>query len=185
MPSVSNSRRAAVDLVSLAAVAGVVVSWFWLSTFVTDLGRIQLRFHFYDLWTIIGNPALLLTGIGRGHTVATVLFGLLSLAVALAPLTALLRDTTATRLASMLPLLFMLVCGGWLYATVSPDYFAGADTETIGGQLIDLANGLTAKLVGSIAGRVKIGLGAYAGLIASGYLAFRTVRRGMFVTKSP
>ena len=100
-------QRESLDVASLVAVACVIASWFWLNTLVTDAGRFQLGFHFYDMWALIGNPALLLTGIGDAHTTGGLIFGGVCVIAALAPLIVLLRDTTLARLAALAPLLLM------------------------------------------------------------------------------
>lgn len=176
--------RGAVDLTRPIGVACILIGWFWLNTLITDLGRLQFNFHFPDLWTLIGNPAALLTGRSDGQTFATSVFSLLCIAAALAPLTALIRDTTATRLASLLPLIFMLLFGGLLYVKVSPDYFTTrARPDSIGGQFVALANSVTGSLVGKISERVTLGFGAYLSAGASLYLAFKAARRGLIVKR--
>lgn len=174
----TNPHLRPIDAATVIAVACVIASWFWLSALVTDLGRVELRFHFYDLWTLIDEPGLLLTGIGKGHSLAAFVFGALCIAAALSPLAVIHRDTLVTRLAGTIPLLFMLVFGGWLYMKTSGDYFSTrADADSLGGQLVQLANSVTSDLVRRIAQRVHFGLGAWLGLAASAFLAVRSVRR--------
>ncbi len=175
-----SAQREPLDAASLIAVACIVASWFWLKTLVTDAGRFQLGFHFYDIWTLIGNPALLLTGIGDTHTAGAIVFGLVCVIAALAPLSVLLRDTTLTRLAAFAPLLIMVVFGGLLYLKTSTDMFStNADADSIGGQLVGLANSITNTLLGKIADRVDLGLGAWLGLLAGVFLAVRRLMLGV------
>lgn len=174
----SHSPLRPIDAVTVIALACIAASWFWLTALVTDLGRVELRFHFYDLWTLIDEPGLLLTGIGKGHSVAGFAFGALCIAAVLSPLAVMRRDTTITRLAGTIPLLFMLVFGGWLHMKTSGDYFSTrADADSLGGQLVQLANSVAHDLVDRVAERVRFGAGAWLGLVASGVLAAWSARR--------
>ncbi len=169
-----------IDTTTVIAIGCLMASWFWLTTLVTDLGRVELRFHFYDLWTLIDRPGLLLTGIGEVHSPAALVFGVLCVAAALSPLAPLRGDTTAARLAGVIPLLFMCVFGGWLYWKTSGDYFATrASADSLGGQLVHLANRVTNDLLGRIAERVSFGAGAWLGLVASAFLAWRAMRKAL------
>jgi hypothetical protein len=161
----------------VAAVVAIGVSWFFLDFLVTDLGRVDIVFRFYDVWTLIDDPGLLLTGIGDGHGLRTATFGVLCVAAALAPLTSFIRDTRVTRLAALVPLIFMIGFGGVLYLKTSSDYFSTqAQSGSIGAQLVDLANSLTRRALGRIRERVEPAVGAYVSLLASGLLALLAIR---------
>jgi hypothetical protein len=173
-------ERGSLDLATLVAVVCLIASWFWLNTLVTDVGRFQLNFHFYDLWTLIRDPGLLLTGISDTRTAGAIAFGAFCVIAALAPLLVLMRDTTATRLAAVVPLLVMVVFGGWLYLKTSTNVFSiDAAGDSVGGQIVGMANSITNTLVGKIADRVDLGLGAWVGLLAASFLAVWRMMRGI------
>jgi hypothetical protein len=162
-----------VDLVTALAVACVLVGWFLLSTVVTTLGRIELPFRFYEAPVLIDNPALLFVGIGNEHSLATVSFGLLCVAAAIAPLLPATRTTSFAWLASAAPLLLMALCGLMLYANASSSQFETADDGTIAGQIAGLARDVVGRMAGVVARRISIGFGAYLSLAASIFLAVR------------
>jgi hypothetical protein len=174
------TTRRPVDIVTLIALGGLIASWFWLTMLSTDLGSVELRFRFYDLWALINRPGLLLTGIGERNSLGTVAFGVLCVAAAISPLLPLVRDTTATRLAGSIPLLWMLGFGGWLYWETLGHYFTHrASADSLVGQLTHWANSLTNDLLERLAGRVSFGAGAWLGFVASAFLAQRSVRSAL------
>ena len=56
-----------------------------------------------------------------------------------------------------------------------------AAADSLGGQLVGLANSITNTLLGKIADRVNLGFGAWLGLAASVFLAIRRLMRGVVV----
>jgi len=166
-----------IDAPALVAIACLVVSWFQFDTLVTDLGRVEISFRFYHFGVLNSHPGLLFTGIGDGHGFATVGFALVCVAAALAPLAPLLRNSRGAWLAGVVPLLLIALFGGLLYLKISTDYFSTQAQEgSLGTQIVDLANSVTNRLLGQAAKRVHIAIGGYLGLVASAYLAVRSLR---------
>ena len=170
--------RAPIDATTAIAIACIVAGWFWLNMFVTQVGRLELDFHFYDMWALISRPALLITGIRNDHSAKSIAFGLLCGAVAMAPLAPYFWKTKHSWLGSFAPLALMLVCGAILYAQTSSGYFqASPGTGAIGRDFVDLANEVANRVSGTIAKRVAVGGGAYVSLAASIFLAVKGWRR--------
>jgi hypothetical protein len=159
----------------LLAIACVLAGWFWMNICVTKVGRLELGFHFYDMWELISRPALLLTGLRDDHSAKQILFGILCLAAALAPLSSIyMHGSRRAWLASFAPLALMVLCAAVLYYKTSPDYFAAnPNAGDLGRDLIKLANQVAGKMVGGIAKHVSIGLGGYVSLLASIVIASR------------
>lgn len=175
MPSTSpDTGTKRLDPVMLIAVACVLAGWFWMNICVTKAGRLELGFHFYDMWELISRPALLLTGLRDDHSAKQIVFGILCFAAALAPLSIYMNRSRLAWLASFAPLALMVLCAALLYYKTSPDYFAAnPDAGDLGRDLIKFANQVAGKVVGGIAKHVSLGLGAYVSLLASIVLASR------------
>ena len=168
------AARTPIDPIVVIAVACVLAGWFWLNLCVTKVGRLELDFHFYEMSELIRRPALLLTGVSDRHSARSIAFGFVCVVVALASLAPYVRKSKNAWLATLAPLVLMLLCGALLYYKTSPDYFsASADAGEVGRDLIQLANKLAGKMVGNVARHVSIGLGAYVSFLASGVIAIR------------
>lgn len=166
------------DSSALLAALAVLIGWFLMHTLVTDLGSVRLAFRFYNMLTLIENPARIVTGIGSGHAGEAFLFGIVCLAVAIAALAPYVTRQRVAWLALLAPCALMIGCGLWLYVKSSAD--AIPDTGRIGelgSQVVQLANTLTNRLGGMAERRVSLGMGAYLSFIASSLLAVRGVVR--------
>ena len=75
-----------VDRDTWIALLCLAVGWFFLATVVTTLGPLQQKYHFFDMLTVMLNPAWLLYGMGSSHPFEAVVFGLIDLAVLVLPL---------------------------------------------------------------------------------------------------
>src|ERR1700753_2209073 len=104
-----------IDAITWAAIACIVLGWFWLDTLTATFGPIQHSVHFYDLPVVMHDPRWLLTGVGNAFLLARVVFGLLCLVVITAPLRPRLGFPRVPYLLSSSPLLLMLLCGIVLY----------------------------------------------------------------------
>jgi len=173
MTSPSPAARRFDPIVPLAIVC-ILAGWFWMNICVTKAGRLELGFHFYDMWELISRPALLLTGLLDEHSGKQIAFGLVCIVAALAPLSVYFRSSRNAWLASFAPLALMLLCAALLYYKTSPDYFA-ADPHAgdIGREIFKFANQVAGKVVGGIARHISLGLGAYVSLLASIVIAVR------------
>ena len=156
------------------AILAVLAGWFWMNTFVTSVGRLELSFRFYDLWDLIRRPTVLFTGAGNRPSAQSIFFGSLCVLVALAPLVPYISRSRSAWLMSFAPLVLMLLCGALLYFRTAPDYFsASGDPGEVGRDLLQLANELAGKVVGAAALHVSIGLGAYLSFAAAVVIAVR------------
>lgn len=166
------------DVVALGAAACILIGWFGMSTLVTELAGLHLRFHFYDLWSVVANPTRLLTGLGEGDSVRGFLFGVLCLAVGLAVLAPYRLPQRGAWLLYLAPLALMLVCGALLYERTATELFADSGRYgAIESQLVTFANKVADSMSRSLAQHVTLGLGAYVSFAASLVLAARGVAR--------
>ena len=167
-----------IDATTVIAIACVIAGWFWLMSIVVQVGRLELGFHFYETWTVLSGPMLLVTRIGSGQSAKSIAFGVLCMAAALAPLAPYFWRARNSWLGSFAPLVLMGVCGAILYAkTVSGHFEVGAGAGTIGRDLVDLANEVANRVTGAVGKHVSIGSGAYLSLAASVFLAVKGWRR--------
>jgi hypothetical protein len=166
-----------VDRHTWIALLGLIVGWFFLATVVTTVGPVQQKYHFFDMLTVMLNPAWLLYGMGSSHPFEAVAFGLLDVGVLVLPLVPYVVRTRSSWLLSTLPLLLMLLCGVELYKRTSGPYFEA--TERGGSwthSLVHFGNSV-AEGVGNVAARhISVGLGAYLALLASLFLAVKGLR---------
>ena len=166
-----------VDRDTWIALLCLAVGWFFLATVVTTLGPVQQKYHFFDMLTVMLNPAWLLYGMGSSHPLESVAFGLLDLGVLVLPLVPYLVKKRSAWLLSVAPLLLMLLCGVELYQKTSGPYFeatqrAGSWTHA----LVHLGNSVAEGVGDTVARHISIGLGAYLALAASLFLAIKGMR---------
>lgn len=162
------TQRMQFDIATIIAVACILIGWFLMSTLVTRVGRLELPFRFYEMGALIAKPALIVMGMGSGQSAKTILFGILCVLAAAAPLVPYFRKTSAGWLLSAAPLVLMVICGVLFYTKVSPPYFqADSDSGALGQSLVDIANDLAGRMTGVVARRVSVGVGAYVSLAAS------------------
>ncbi|HEY0340746.1 MAG TPA: hypothetical protein VGC34_08080, partial [Steroidobacteraceae bacterium] len=100
-----------VDRQTWIALICVIVGWFFLATVVTTVGPLKQKYHFFDMLTVMLNPAWLLYGMGSSHPLESVAFGLLDVAMLVLPLGPFLVKKRSAWLLSVAPLLLMLLCG--------------------------------------------------------------------------
>jgi hypothetical protein len=178
MASSQGQRSQGADVVAFAAAACILIGWFAMTTLLTELAGVELRFHFYNLWSVVANPSRLVTGLGDGDTGRGFIFGSLCLAVALSVFVPYRVQQRGAWLVYLAPLVLMLVCGVLLYEKSSADLFV--DTGRYGAiesQLVSLANKVTNRMSQSMAQHITIGLGAYLSFAASLVLAARGLAR--------
>jgi hypothetical protein len=172
------ARTRGVDSVVLIAVFCLLLGWFFMNTLVTEVGSLRLTFRFYDMLSLAGNPARIITGIPEGHGLESFFFGLVCLAAASASFAPYLSRRREAWLASVIPLALMIACGLWLYLKSSQDVIADTDRYgQLGSQVIQFANQLTNRLGAVVAKRVSVGMGGYVAFVASALLALRGVLR--------
>jgi hypothetical protein len=166
-----------VDRQTWIALLGLVVGWFFLATVVTTVGPVQQKYHFFDMLTVMLNPAWLLYGMGSSHPFEAVVFGLLDVGVLVLPLVPYAVRTRSSWLLSTAPLLLMLLCGVELYRRTAGPYFEA--TERGGSwahSLVHFGNSVAEGIGNTVARHISIGLGAYLALLASLFLAVRGLR---------
>jgi hypothetical protein len=177
MSSSKEPLRSELDWVALAAAAVIVIGWFGLSTFVTQFPGVALRFRFYHLWSVLGNPSRLVTGLGDADSVRGFLFGGLCLVVALTVIVPYLVKQRGAWLAYLAPLALMVICGALLYAKTAGNLLADPGRSGLQSQVIAFANKLANRMSDSVAQHITIGLGAYVSFAASLFLAARGLLR--------
>jgi hypothetical protein len=176
----SNVARplASLDSSALIATACLLLGWFFMNTLVTEVGSARLTFRFYNMLTLIGNPARIVIGIPSGHAAESFFFGLICLIAACGVFAPYLWRPRFAWLGSVLPCVLMIACGAWLYFKSSQDVIAETDRYgQIGSQVIEFANKLTNRLGGVVAQKVSVGMGAYVAFVASVLLAARGILR--------
>jgi len=180
-PSAPNPwLRAASRLEGLTwlALVCVVAGWFFLDTLVVTVGPWRRAVHFYELATVIANPTRLFLGIDRAQLPGIIAFTVLCLGVLSTPLAPFLSRLREAWLAYLTPLALMLICGAWLYARTSGDFFnTAADTGTLTSDVVRFANDLLHHATQPVARRVSIGAGSYVAIAACLFLAYHGVRR--------
>jgi hypothetical protein len=186
-PSVSAGESAAnvwlravgrLDPLTWLALVCIVAGWFFFDTLVASAGPWRRAVHFYELAAIIANPVRLFFGIDRSQLPAVIGFTVLCLAVLCLPLAPFLSRVREAWLAYLVPLALMLVCGAWLYARTSGDFFnTAADTGTLTSDVVRFANDLFHRASQPVARRVSIGAGSYVAFIGCVFLAWYGIRR--------
>ena len=161
--------------VSVLAMFGLAVGWFFTNTLVTTMGPLEHDVHFFNFADAIVNPMRLF--IGGDLTVGTVVFTLICVACLLAPLAPHWNGNRALWPAYLAPFLLMLIVGLILYVHASQDLFPTPDHADAGSRdLVRLANDLVNKGGELVARHVSVGLGGYLAALGSLALAFRGVR---------
>ncbi len=160
------------------ALGCIFVGWFAMNTLVTEIGSLQQKFHFYNVWTILRDPFRLATGLTGGDRVATMAFAVVCVAALAAVLIPLRIRQRRAWLALMAPLALMTLCAVTLYYATSGDLLAEQGSLGPGGShLIRFANSLVNRTSESFARHVSIGFGAYLSLLASLFLAWKGLTR--------
>jgi len=155
----------------------LVAGWFYLDTLVVTAGPWRRAVHFYELAAIIANPMQLFLGINHAYLPEVISLTLVCLAVVCTPLAPYLSRAREAWLAYLAPLALMLICGGWLYARTSGDFFTtAADTGTLTSDVVRFANDLFHRGTQPIARRVSLGAGSYVAIIGCLFLAYYGIR---------
>jgi hypothetical protein len=153
----------------------IVFGWFFLNTLVVSLGVLEHGVRFFDMGAIMVDPTRLFFGVDTA--VQRLLFGLICLACALAPVAPRLVPKPWAWLAYLAPLALMLVCGVVLYSRTSGEFFAApSDAKSVSGNLVHFANNLVHQGSGLISRHISVGAGAYLALIGSVVLAVQGIR---------
>jgi hypothetical protein len=178
MGSSSDRSTGGTDVVALGAAACILIGWFAMSTLVTEVAGVELRFHFYNLWSVLENPSRLLTGLAGGDSLRGFVFGLLCLAVGLTVFVPYRLKPRGAWLIYLAPLALMLVCGALLYERTSSELFADSGRYgAIESQLVAFANKVADRMSESLAQHITLGFGAYLSFAASLVLAARGIAR--------
>lgn len=160
------------------ALGCIFVGWFGMNTLVTEVGSLQQNFHFYNVWTVLRDPARLATGLTGGDRAASIAFGVVcfaTLAAVLLPLRIRQRRAWLTFIA---PLVLMILCAGILHHATSEDLLADdGRLGSTGSHLIQFANSLVNHASEAFARHISIGLGAYLSFLASLFLAWKGLTR--------
>jgi hypothetical protein len=166
-----------VDRQTWIALICLVVGWFFMSTVVTTLGPVKQKYHFFDMLTVMLNPAWLLYGMGSSHPLEAIAFGLLDLAVLVLPLVPFIVQKRSAWLLCATPLALMVLCGIELYEKTAGPYFEATRQAGSWSQaLVHFGNGVAAGAGNLAARHISAGLGAYVALLSSSYLAVRGLR---------
>jgi hypothetical protein len=166
------------DPLTWLALVCIIAGWFFLDTLVVSAGPWRRAVHFYELAAIIANPMRLFLGIDRAQLPAVIAFTLLCLGALCLPLAPFLSRIREAWLAYLVPLALMLICGAWLYARTSGDFFnTAADSGSLTSDVVRFANDLFHRASQPVARRVSIGAGSYVALIGCLFLTWYGIRR--------
>jgi peptidoglycan/LPS O-acetylase OafA/YrhL len=166
------------DWAVLLPVICVACGWFLMASLITDVGFMQLQFHFYNVLTLMHSPGRIATGIrGDGPTLEGWLFGTLCVAAIIAALAPLFSRRRDAWLGCVAPLALMALCAAVLYHGLSQDLITdnGSLGDT-GSRLIHFANSFVSSVGNRVARQVHVGAGGYLSLAASAFLAVRGLR---------
>jgi hypothetical protein len=167
-----------IDQAALIAIGIIVVGWFLMTTFVVNFGLWQENIRFYDLLSVVRDPAGRFSSIDRSHPYLTLGFGLICAVAVLAPLAPLFYKTRAAWLTYLIPLALMAVGGAVLYAKTSGSHFHTADgVPAVSAYLARIAGRAADRMADIVATRISIGAGAYISFLASCWLALHGLRR--------
>ena len=156
----------------------IIAGWFFLDTLVVSAGPWRRAVHFYELAAIIANPLRLFVGIDHAQLPGVIAFAVLCLGVLCLPLAPFLWRAREAWLAYLVPLGLMLICGAWLYARTSGDFFNNAaGSGALTSDVVRFANDLFHRASQPVAQRVSIGAGSYVALIGALFLAGYGIRR--------
>jgi hypothetical protein len=165
------------DALTWLALACIVMGWFFLDTLSVAVGPVKHAARFYDMAALIDNPLQLFLGIDRSHLLEVIAFTLLCLATLCTPLAPYLSRARTAWLAYPAPLGLMVVCGAWLYARTSGDFFdTPATAAGLTSDVFRLANDLLHRGSQPVARAVSIGAGSYLALLGSVFLTLRGLR---------
>lgn len=154
----------------------IALGWFAFETLHTHWGPIDHGFRFYDMASILHRPARLFTGLEGERGIGAVLFTLMCCLALLAPLAVGISRHRLASLALAVPLALLLVTGALLYSRAYGDVFRDGLTDTVGHDVIHLANHILHKAGTSLRDKVSLGVGAYLALLGSAWLALRGAR---------
>ena len=165
--------------------ACVLFGWFALNTLVATFGPIEHAAQFYDLGALMKEPRWLLTGVSASRSLGTVVFGLVCLIVALAPVLPRLGYPKVPWLLHSAPLILMLLCSITLYVKASSVHIEATDSMgRIGGYIARWVNAATDWTGDVIARHIAVGAGGYLSLLASGWLAVTGVMAQRHVARA-
>lgn len=156
-----------------AGTAGLFLGWFVLDTLVVRAGPIRHSLKFYEMSALIADPPGVLFGIGAGHALHSISFGLLCAACLLGPLAARRLPARSARAVHALPLALMLVCAAVLYWRTAGDLLATPDRATpIASDLWRLANHVLNRGAAVASRSVSAGVGAWLALASSVWMGW-------------
>jgi hypothetical protein len=161
----------------------ILVGWFFMATLVTTFGPVRQAYHFFDLLTIMRDPTWLLHGMGSSHPLESIAFGLVNIAVLALPIVPFALKTRSSWLLAAAPLTLMLLCGIELYVKTSGPYIQATGGGALGDYIARMGNAAAMRAGTAISKHISVGLGAYLSLLASGYLAFRGLRKFRFYSQ--
>ena len=171
-------NTAQLEPAELIALGGVFVGWFAMNTLVTQLGSLQQNLHFYNVWTVLRDPARLATGLTGVDRAEAFAFGVVCVAALFAVLIPFRIRHKRAWLAYAAPLALMMVCAVVLYYATSGDLLAdnGARGST-GSHVLEFANNLVNRATAAFARHISLGFGAYLSFLASMFLAWKGLGR--------
>jgi hypothetical protein len=164
------------DAPSRFAIISVFFAWFFIDTLEVSVGSIKHGVRFYDAAAVIADPTRMFFSIDA--TFGVVLFALGCVLCLLGPLAPHLWRNRLAWLASLLPLLLILVCGLMLYSKTSGEILATpADAGALRGSVLNLANKILQRGSDLVSRHVAVGAGGYVALLGSLVLAYQGLRR--------
>jgi hypothetical protein len=165
-----------IDGISLSAMLGIFIGWFFIDTLVVGLGSFQHGVRFFDITAVIGDPTRIFFGVDGSFQ--RILFGLVCLVCLLAPLLPHWRRNRLAWAAYLAPLALMMLCGALLYSKTSNDFFSvSAESRSLAGGMIRFVNDRMHQGSALVSRHVSIGVGAYLAFAGSLILAVRGLRQ--------
>jgi len=167
---------AQIDGVSLLAMLGILIGWFFIDTLVVSLGSLRHGVRFFDITGAIADPTRIFFGVDGFFQ--RIFFGLICFVCLLAPLLPHWRRYRLAWAAYLAPLALMLLCSALLYSKTSSDFVsAPGDANALGNSVMRFANDLVHRGSGLVSRHISIGVGGYLAFAGTLVLAVQGIRQ--------
>jgi len=177
VPATSSTARN-IDTISVIGILIIAAAWFGMDTLSVSFAGFSQGTRFFQMLAITRHPVLLFTGVGSGHNLEIMAFALLCIVSLLAVLAPRFYHGRHVWLATLSPLVLMLLCFALLYSG-SPgwDVPPSSSEHALRADLMHFANDVMQRAQNQVASHVGLGAGGIMALLASLALAVHGTRK--------